>query len=626
MSHARKRTASMCSLVATAAVALAVAIASCLLPVANAAPAQWGESSAVQAYRIGNVFTKEERSAIARTGAAIEEIGPDYVIVRATPEEIAPFAAEAVAVERRTRLRAFPGEDSLYHDYTAMTVEIDAVAVAHPTIVSAPFSIGQSYEGRELWAVKITGNSAVDGKPGVLFLGLHHAREHLTVEMTLYILHLLADNYGADTRITRLVDTRDIYIIFNVNPDGGEYDIATGGYRSWRKNRQPNGDSFYAGTDPNRNYGYRWGCCGGSSGNPASDTYRGAAAFSAPEIAHVRDFIDSRVVNGRQQIRTSISFHTYSELILWPYGYTYADVPDDMTADDNAVFRTMGEAMAATNGYTPQQASELYVTDGTYDDWAYGVHGIFGYTFEMYPTSSRVGFYPPDEQIATQTARNREAVLYLIEQADCPYRTIGKAAQYCSTTAPAAPGALTGTVVSGSRIDLAWADQSGDEAGFKIERCAGVGCSGFTQVAITGANVASYVDTGLAPATDYTYRVRAYNGAGDSAYAAPVGFTTPVAPVAPAAPGTLTATAASRTQINLTWKDLSSNETGFTIERCAGASCTRFAQVALVGPNVTTYANTGLRTSTTFRYRVRAYNAVGNSAYSNTAGAATPRR
>ncbi len=529
------RTVSIRSLVATAAGVLAVAIASCALPVANAAPAEPAETGAAQAYRIGNVVTREDRSAIARTGAAIEEIGPDYVIVRATPEEIAPFAAEAIPVERRTRVRAFPGEDSLYHDYAAMTAEIAAVAAAHPTIVSAPFSIGRSYEGRELWAVKITGNGAVDGKPGVLFLGLHHAREHLTVEMTLDILHLLADNYGTDARITSLVDTRDIYIIFNVNPDGGEYDVATGSYQSWRKNRQPNGGSFYAGTDPNRNYGYKWGCCGGSSGDPASETYRGAAAFSAPEIAHVRDFIDSRVFNGRQQIRTSISFHTYGELILWPYGYTYDDVPDDMTADDSAVFRTMGQAMAATNGYTPQQASELYVTDGTYDDWAYGVHGIFGYTFEMYPTGSRPGFYPPDERIATQAARNREAVLYLIEQADCPYRTIGKEAQYCSTAPPAAP-------------------------------------------------------------------------------------------VAPAAPGTLTATAASRTRVILAWKDLSANEMGFKVERCQAPSCTTFTRVALVPPNVTTYANTGLKANSTYWYRVRAYNAAGNSAYSNMAGVTTPRR
>ena len=124
--------------------------------------------------------------------------------------------------------------------------------------------------------------------------------------MTLYILHLLVDNYGTDQQITDLVNSREIYIIFTSNPDGSEYDIATGSYRSWRKNRQPNSGSSYVGTDLNRNYGYKWGCCGGSSGFPSSETYRGASAFSAPETQRIRDFVNSRVVGGKQQIRTSI--------------------------------------------------------------------------------------------------------------------------------------------------------------------------------------------------------------------------------------------------------------------------------------------------------------------------------
>jgi hypothetical protein len=191
------------------------------------------------------------------------------------------------------------------------------------------------------------------------------------------------------------------------------------------------------GTDLNRNYGYRWGCCGGSSGTKSSETYRGAAAFSAPETARVRDFINSRVIGGQQQISSSISFHTYSELVLWPYGYTYTDVPSDMSQDDRNVFATLGTTMADTNGYTPQQSSDLYITDGDFTDWAYGTHKMFAFTFEMYPNSAGGGgFYPPDEVIVEQTSRNREAVLYLAEQADCPYRVIGKEGQYCNGEPP----------------------------------------------------------------------------------------------------------------------------------------------------------------------------------------------
>jgi murein tripeptide amidase MpaA len=397
------------------------------------------EQHSIAVYRVNGVSTREARSAIARTGASIDEVGADYVTISASPQEVRQIRRLGYTVEALAQTMDFPPQDSNYHNYAEMSDAIQRVAAANPSITNR-FSIGSSHEGRELWAMKISDNVAVDeSEPEVLYVGLHHAREHLTVEMTLYLMNLLVDNYGRDQRITNLVNSREIYIVFNLNPDGGEYDVSTGSYRSWRKNRQPNSGSSYVGTDLNRNYGYRWGCCGGSSGSPSSDTYRGPSAFSAPETARIRDFINGRVINGKQQIRSSITFHTYSELVLWPYGYTYTDVPSDMTQDDHDVLAAMGRTMASSSGYTGQQASDLYVTDGDYSDWAYGVHKIFAYTFEMYPKSNPPGFYPPDEVIAAETSRNRESVLYLLEQADCPYRVIGKEAQYCSTTPQPTP-------------------------------------------------------------------------------------------------------------------------------------------------------------------------------------------
>ena len=308
----------------------------------------------------------------------------------------------------------FPPKDSRYHTYSEMAAEIHAVAAAHPSIVQV-FSIGKSYQGRELWAAKISDNVATDeNEPEVLFDALHHAREHFTVEQALYLLHLLADNYGKDATITNLVNTREVYIIFMVNPDGGEYDLTCGGshapYCAWRKNRQPNCSGCQAGTDLNRNYDYRWGCCGGSSGSTSSETYRGPKAFSAPETRAMRDFVNSRVKNGIQQIRAHITFHTNGQLILWPYGHTKTDIPPDMSIDDHTAFVTMGKAMARLNGYKAEQSSDLYITDGDQIDWLYGRHRIFSYTWELYPpeTSTVWGdHYPPDEQIAPQTARNR---------------------------------------------------------------------------------------------------------------------------------------------------------------------------------------------------------------------------
>jgi carboxypeptidase T len=324
----------------------------------------------------------------------------------------------------------FPSYDSRYHNYPEMIAVIDQAVADHPAIVRK-VSIGQSYQGRQIWAVKISDNVDTDeDEPEVLFDALHHAREHLSVEQALAILRWMTAGYGTDARVTRLVDRRETWIVFMVNPDGGQYDLTGSPYRAWRKNRQPNAGSSYIGTDLNRNYDYHWACCGGSSSSPASVTYHGPSAFSAPETRVMRDFIKSRVVGGRQQITAAITFHTAGEEILWPYGYTTTDVPADMTRDDEAALEALGRRMASKNDYHPMQSSSLYITDGDEIDWAYGRHRIFMYTFELYPSHSQVSsvarFYPPDEVITRETERNKDAILYLMEQAGCRYTIIGK--------------------------------------------------------------------------------------------------------------------------------------------------------------------------------------------------------
>ena len=410
--------------------------------------AQNDKDKGTKVYWVPNVFTVEERSAIAETGAVIWEVGHDYVLVEATPDEKNKIERKlnkqiAEPTPQQAVIMAFPPADSNYHDYAEMVAELQQAEADHGAIFDL-FSIGTSYQGRTIWAGKISDNVTTDeNEPEVLFTHHQHAREHLTVEMALYTLKMLTDEYGVDSQITNLVNNREIWMVFDMNPDGGEYDISTGSYLSWRKNRQPNSGSQYIGTDLNRNWDYRWGCCGGSSGSTSSETYRGAAPFSAPETTVVSTFVNGRVIGGKQQITVAIDFHTYAELVLWPYGYTYTDVPSDMTQDDHDVLVAMGQAMAATNGYTPEQASDLYITDGTINDWLYGVHHILNYTFEMYPvTSGQGGFYPPDEVIPAQTSRNRAAVLYLLEQADCPYDVIGKGVQYCGGTPPVNTGLL----------------------------------------------------------------------------------------------------------------------------------------------------------------------------------------
>ncbi|TLS45129.1 zinc carboxypeptidase [Streptomyces montanus] len=437
-----RRTAALATLLALA-LAAPIAATTTASGAPGASPAS--DADEIRQYEIQlDHSTAATRTAIARTGVSVDEADEETVVVsgrasqvrklRGLGYEVSPLgSAPDRSSSRDASILDFPSADARYHNYAEMNTEINQRLSAYPNIMSKRV-IGKSHQGRDIVAIKISDNVGTDeSEPEVLFTHHQHAREHLTVEMALYLMRELGAGYGSDSRITNMVNNREIWIVPDLNPDGGEYDIATGSYRSWRKNRQPNSGSSNVGTDLNRNWNYRWGCCGGSSGSTSSETYRGPAAESAPEVKVVADFVRGRVVGGKQQIKAAIDFHTYSELVLWPFGYTYSDTTTGMTADDRNAFATVGKKMGASNGYTAEQSSDLYITDGSIDDYLWGSQKIFGYTFEMYPSSSSGGgFYPPDEVIERETSRNRDAVLQLLENSDCMYRSIGKEAQYCS--------------------------------------------------------------------------------------------------------------------------------------------------------------------------------------------------
>ncbi len=222
-------------------------------------------------YEVTGPATPAQRTALAATGATLDEVHGHKAVITANrtqaaaarqlgyPLRLLPAPPAAAPAAPGTRVKDFPSGYTKYHTYDEATKEIDALVAKYPDLLTKQ-AIGTSHEGRPLLALKLSKNAAQDeAEPEVLFTAHQHAREHLTVEMSLYLLNEFTSKYGTDPRITKMLDSREIWIIPDLNPDGGAYDIASGSFRSWRKNRQPNAGSSSVGTDLNRNWDFKWG-------------------------------------------------------------------------------------------------------------------------------------------------------------------------------------------------------------------------------------------------------------------------------------------------------------------------------------------------------------------------------
>ena len=283
-----------------------------------------------------------------------------------------------------------------YFTLAEMETLLDQITAINPAIATAKYSLGQSVEGREIWAVKVSDNVAVDeAEPEARLDSLHHAREPVSLHMAVYFLDWLVSGYGSDPLATHLVDEREIWIVPCVNPDGYEWNRSTnpGGGGLWRKNRRDNGNGTF-GVDLNRNYSYQWGYDNsGSSGNTGSETYRGPSAASEPETQAMEAFISSR------EFRTAISAHTYSDLWLFPWGYHCADPPNRHEFDGIA------SGYVKENGYREGTiCQELYSANGDSIDYDLGVHGIWSGTCEI--GGSGDGFWPPVDRIVPLLEEN----------------------------------------------------------------------------------------------------------------------------------------------------------------------------------------------------------------------------
>lgn len=360
---------------------------------------------------------KYDRTGLLEAGLDIVEVRPAYVSGFIEKSDMDQLAAKGFFVKSRqpieqyaaAHLKDFPDADAVYSNYTETETQLRRLAAENPAETSL-FSLGRSVQGRELWCLRINPaekGEAPSARPAALFMGNHHGREHLSNEVALAVAaHLLARK--TEPEIRRYLDTLDIYVAPMTNPDGAEYDIQTGKYRWHRKNTRVNADKTL-GVDLNRNYAVLW-CSAGASHSPGADTYCGPFAFSEPETLAIKAFVEAR-----PNLKTLMSYHSYSSLILYPWASRSGPVAN---ARDRKVFETMAKAMAAATGYRAQPASELYVAAGDTGDWAYETRGVFAFTTELEGTT----FYPGAAMIGKAVPKNLKAALYLLSVTDDPYR------------------------------------------------------------------------------------------------------------------------------------------------------------------------------------------------------------
>jgi hypothetical protein len=309
----------------------------------------------------------------------LNELGMDIMSVRGGVAEIAAIPSEVdvlwangfrptiVLPRMIDAVASLAREDrGEYHSYTELTADMAAWAAAYPSITEL-ISIGNSFQGRELWALKISDNPGVqEFEPEIQWIGAHHGNETISVEVCYYMAEYLLENYGTDPQVTWLVDEREIWIIPMLNPDGH-----TAGSRY---NAQ--------GTDLNRNYLCPCGCNSGT-------------AFSAPESRALRDW------NVRMNPVTSLTFHSGAVYVNYLWDYTYNPTPDE------PMIITISNGYGSYSGYPVINGADWYIIHGGCQDWCYETRGEIDTTIEV------SGSYdPPASQIGPIVADNIPAMLY----------------------------------------------------------------------------------------------------------------------------------------------------------------------------------------------------------------------
>jgi len=315
-------------------------------------------------------------------------------------EDVQAHMDQIWADDARIRASDDPSWFATYRTLAELETRMQFYATNYPAL--ATFStIGTSIQGRTLKMLRITGPGSTTNRPAIVVQANQHAREWITPHAAMYMIDRFCETYATDNRIKNVVDKLDIHIIVSTNPDGYAYSHDSN-HPTWRKNRRANtnnpasGCSTTFGVDLNRNWGYQWGFDNnGSSGTCSSETYRGVAAFSEPELAGIKALVDSLAAQGRLKFHWDI--HTNGEAILSPWGFRTAPAPTDLPLM-NTLGQIIQTGMFSVRGTTypyGQGSVILYLANGCTRDYTYGVHGAMAWTIELGGSS----FQPATSQI-----------------------------------------------------------------------------------------------------------------------------------------------------------------------------------------------------------------------------------
>ncbi len=262
-----------------------------------------------------------------------------------------------------------------YFTLSELQGHLDNMAAKYPKLITkrAPVGVFKTSEGRSLEFVKISDNPTADERnteTQILYTSLTHAREPMGLSQLVFFMYYLLENYEKNSHVKHLVNNFELVFMPCLNPDGYVYNetIAPAGGGMWRKNRRVVGRNF--GVDLNRNFGVGWGG-EGSSEDPSSDIYRGTSAFSEPETQAYKWFIE------QNNFKIALNYHTFSNLLLFPYGYTFDQ------CKDHEAYTKVSKTLVSVCDYTNQPSNALYLASGVSDDWLYDQMKVMGMTPEV---------------------------------------------------------------------------------------------------------------------------------------------------------------------------------------------------------------------------------------------------